>query len=225
MFYHLSHQISKALSEQPSLLEELWEFWKNKYFTPQYGDYQYIRVGGQSMISLQTIVLAFIIGFVLAAVAAIYNKRFLGNFVRTLLSVDAIGPENAKTLEELGYLKNTTIRSALKRGSALRSVVYCVEEQQHLAEVEQKRLEFEQSKTDPRAKFVETPFKLDPSTAHFYIPEQKKYTADIKFEKKGTNWLVFGIVVVGAIALGILAIWLIPDLLQMLDNFIGMFAG
>ena len=66
---------------------------------------------------------------------------------------------------------------------------------------------------------------MDPSTVHFYIPEELRYTADLKFEKKGTNWLVFGGVVVGAIAVGLLSIWLLPELLQMADNFIGMFAG
>lgn len=225
MFYHFSHRLFSVLNSEPTLWEELWEYFNDKYFTPQYGDYQYIDLGSGSMFSFQTIVIGFIVGAILASLSYIFNKRVLGDFVRALLSVEAHSPDRAQTLEQLGYLKNTTIRSALKRGASLRRVVKCVEEEAYLAEQEQKRLQFEASRTDPKQKFKELPFVMDPSTAHYYVPEELRYTADLKFEKKGTNWLVFGGVVVGAIAVGLLSIWLLPELLQMADNFIGMFAG
>ena len=225
MFYQFSHRLFSVLSSQPTLWEELWDYFNNKYFTPQYGDYQYIELGSGSMFSFQTIVIGFIVGAILASVSFIFNKRVLGDFVRALLSVDAHSPEEARTLEQLGYLKNTTIRSALKRGTSLRRVVKCVEEEAYLAQQEQKRLQFEAENTDPKQKFKEIPFVMDPSTAHYYIPEQLRYTADIKFEQKGTNWLVFAGVVIGAVAVGLLAIWMLPELLQMADNFIGIFAG
>lgn len=225
MFFQIYNRLFSVLSGQPSLIEELWDFYKDKYFTPDYGEYHYLDVGGNSMVSLTTIVIAFIIGIVLASAAAIFNKRVLGDFVRSLLLDEAHSPESAKTLEQLGYLKNTTIRSALKRGTTLRRVVRCVEEDEYLEELERARQRFEENRTDTRQKFKETPFVMDVSTAHFYIPEELRYTADIKFEQKGTNWLVFLGVVIGAIAMGVLVIWLMPQLLQMLDNFIGMFAG
>lgn len=225
MFFRISHRLFSSLSSEPSLWEELWDYFNDKYFTPDYGDYQYIELGEGSMFSLQSIVLAFIIGIILASIAAIFNKRVLGEFVRKLLSEEIHSPEKAQTLEQLGYLKNTTIRSALKHGTTLRRVVKCVEEEAYLAEMEQKRAEFEAANTDPRVKFKEIPFVMDVSAAHFYIPEDMRYMSDIKFDKKGTNWLVFGGVIVGAVAMGLLVIWLMPQLLQMLDNFLGMFAG
>ena len=65
---------------------------------------------------------------------------------------------------------------------------------------------------------------MDVSTAHFYIPEDLKYTAELKFEKKGTDWLSFVLVLVGSIVLALLIIWAVPELLQMTDNFLGMFS-
>ena len=225
MFYHFSYRLFSVLSSQPSLWEELWDYFNDKYFTPQYGDYQHINLGSGSMFSLQTIVIGFIVGAILASASYIFNKRVLGDFVRALLSVDAHSPEQARTLEQLGYLKNTTIRSALKRGTSLRRVVKCVEEEAYLAEQQQKQLQFEAENTDPKVKFKEIPFAMNPSTVHFYIPEELRYAADIKFEKKGTNWLVFVGVIIGAVAVGLMAIWMLPELLQLADNFIGIFAG
>jgi len=89
--------------------------------------------------------------------------------------------------------------------------------------MQKKREEFELTNTDKKVKFKEIPYKIDVSTAHFYIPEDLKYTAELKFEKKGTDWLSFILVVVGSIALALLIIWVVPELLQMTDNFLGMF--
>ena len=107
--------------------------------------YEHIGSGGSSLISWKLMIIGIAIGLALAMFGAVFNKRVLGDFVRALLSVDAHSPEQARTLEQLGYLKNTTIRSALKRGTSLRRVVKCVEEEAYLAEQQQKQLQFEAS--------------------------------------------------------------------------------
>lgn len=219
----LTTQINARLTEEQSLFSELWEYFSEKYFTPQYGDYEHITVGTSAMVSLRTIVFGFFIGINIAAILAIYNKRFLGDFVRTLISSDAFSPETAKTLTELGYIKNTTIRSELRRGATLRRVVKCVEEEEYLAGLEEKRREFEAAEHPRGEKFKETRFAIDFATAHFYIPEKDKYTAEIKFEKKGTNWLTFAAVFVLSLLLVVLMFWLTPEMLQMLDNFLSIF--
>ena len=224
MFFRLTTRLFSRLSSEPSLIEELWEFYKDKYFTPQFGDYEHIEIAESSLVSLPMVAIAAVIGMCIAAIAAIFNKRYLGDFVRTLISAEALSPETAQTLEQLGYLKNTTIRSSLKNGTTLRRVIKCVEEEQYYDAIKKKREEFEQTNTDPKAKFKEIPYKMDVSTAHFYIPEDLKYTAELKFEKKGTDWLSFVLVLVGSIVLALLIIWAVPELLQMTDNFLGMFS-
>lgn len=205
--------------ESKSLIGELWEYFVDKYFTPHYGDYEHINLGSSSMVSLQTIVFAFFIGINIAAVMSVFDKRVLGDFARTLIRDEALSPDRAKTLMELGYFKNTAIRSSLRSGHTLRRVVKCVEEEEYYASLEQKRQEIESA----GQKFKSVPFKIDFETAHFYIPEQLKYTAEIKFEKKGTNWLTVAGVFVASLLLMIGVFWIFPDILQMLDNFLSMF--
>lgn len=224
MFFRLTTRLFSHLSSEPSLFEELWEFYKDKYFTPQFGDYEHIELAESSLVSLPMVAIAVVIGMCIAAIAAIFNKRYLGDFARTLISAEALSPETAQTLEQLGYLKNTTIRSSLKNGTTLRRVVKCVEEEQYYNAMKEKREEFEQTNTNPKVKFKEIPYKIDVSTAHFYIPEDLKYTAELKFEKKGTDWLSFALVLAGSIVLALLLIWVVPELLQMTDNFLGMFS-
>ena len=227
--------IFRTLSgEEPSLLRELFDYFVDKYFTPQYGEYNHISVGNNSMISFPMIMVAFFIGINIAAVYAIFNKRVLGDFVRALNFRDANSPEAALTLEELGFKKNTAIRSSL-RGVTLRRVVRCREEEEFNALVAEKRREFEanlMSGNDgegklgvKKPKFREPEFKLDLNTAHFYIPEALRFTADIKFEKKGTDWMAYLAVLVVSAALAIGLIWIFPDVIQLLDNFITIFSG
>ena len=71
--------------------------------------------------------------------------------------------------------------------------------------------------------FIEPTYKMDVSTAHYYIAEKDKYMADIKFEKRGTNWFTFGIVVVCCLVLMVVTLYLLPDIFQYMDNFVGMF--
>lgn len=224
----------KLSEEEPSLLRELFDYFVNKYFTPQYGDYNHISVGNNSMISFPMIMIAFFIGINIAAVYAIFNKRVLGDFVRALNFRDANSPETALTLSELGFNKNTAVRSSLK-GATLRRVVRCREEEEFRASVEEKRREFEatfmsgndgeEKSGSKKPKFREPEFKLDLSSAHFYIPESLRFTADIKFEKKGTDWIAYIAVLIISAALAVGLIWIFPDVLQLIDNFITMFSG
>ena len=86
-----------------------------------------------SLVSFRNIVFAFFIGINIAAIMAIFDKRVLGDFARKLIREEALSPETAMTLSELGYYKNTAIRSSLRSGYTLRRVVRCVEEEQYNA--------------------------------------------------------------------------------------------
>ena len=92
--------------------------------------------------------------------------------------------------------------------------------------LEKERAEFEAAQRDSEGKkqiFHEPKFKMDPSVMHYYIPEDLKYVADVKFEKKGTgvHTLLLAFILVSALAIALL--FLIPELLQMFDNMLGMF--
>ena len=66
---------------------------------------------------------------------------------------------------------------------------------------------------------------MDLDTMHFYIHHEDIYMADVKFEKKGTDWVMFAATVVGSVVVMCLVFYFLPDLFQMLDNMIGMIKG
>ena len=113
----------------------------------------------------------------------------------------------------------------LRRNASLRRVVHCVEEENFAREVETQRAAYEERRAADGTlpPFIEPTFKMDVTTAHYYIAEKDKYMADIKFEKRGTNWFTFGIVVVCCVSLLIATLYLLPDIFQYMDNFVGMF--
>lgn len=212
-------------SEMP-LWQELWQYFQEKYFTFDLGQYENLGLGGGGhLFSIPQMIAMMLIGVIIAAFASIFNKRVLGDFVRVMLQHEACSVEKAKTLEEFGYLRNSTIRSALRRGVSLRRVVHCVEEEEFAREVEIQRASYEERRAaDPSLPpFIEPTYKMDVDTAHYYIAEKDKYMADIKFEKRGTNWFTFGIVVICCILLLVFALFLLPDIFQYMDNFVGMF--
>ena len=192
-------------------------------FSPDMGEYEYIGVSG-SMI--RNIIVGLLCGFFLACCMTVFDRRVLGDFVRRLLYCECLSKETAMTLAELGYLKNAIIRGALRRNVSLRRVVKCVEEEEFRsrAEAEYEALvkSCEEAGKKPPKRTVPA-FKVDPSVMHFYIPEDLKYVADVKFEKKGANWVTLLVAFVLFFAIAALAIFLLPDLLQMIDNMLGQF--
>ena len=212
-------------SDMP-LWQELWQFWEEKYFHFDINNYENLGLsGGSNFISIPQMIAMMLIGVIIASFASIFNKRVLGDFVRLMLQYEATSVEKAKTLAEIGYLKNSTIRQALRRNPSLRRVVHCVEEEEFARDVEAQRAAYEERRANDKnlPPFIEPTYKMDVSTAHYYIAEKDKYMADIKFEKRGTNWFSFGIVVVCCLILMVVALYLLPDVFQYMDNFIGMF--
>ena len=100
----------------------------------------------------------------------------------------------------------------------------CVEEEEHNEKIRAAREEYEKDGTK-KPKFVEVPYKIDTEKDHFYIPEEMKYKADVKFNKRGTTWGMFWIVAVLTIVLGIVLLITLPKILELLNSFVGSFAA
>jgi len=146
----------------------------------------------------------------------------------TLRVADSYDVEHAKTLHELGLLRASSIKSAMRRKTVFARTVKCVGEEEYLAEQKQKReaFEAEQAKIENklrRKKWRDVPYRYDFSTDRFYIPEDKVFGALTLFNKKGTNPLNFIFVIVICIALMVLCCYLLPEMVQLADNFVGVF--
>jgi len=159
-----------------------------------------------------------------ASACSIYSKRYLGDFVRKVIQEECFDAKSSKTLYELGYLKSPGVRNAIKSYGTLSRWIRCVEEDDFFSDVENRRIEFEEQHKDDEKppKFKAPAFKRDLNTMHFYIPEDKKYAAQVKFEKKGANWLSFLLVSVISLVLCAFICYVLPDIIKMIDNFISV---
>jgi hypothetical protein len=211
-----------VFANEKGLLEELWEYFSEKYFSVDMPYMENFTIKSNALFSLQLIVVGITIGVVIASVMSVYNKKYIGSFIRKLIAEDCLGPDKAKTLEELGFLKNIGVRSTIKSGGSLSRWARCREEDEFVLAIKQKKVEFdEKHKVDPKPpKFKEPEFKRDCNTMHFYLPEEKKYAAEVKFDDAGAKWGAVVLVMIVAIVLCAFICYMLPDALKMIDNFI-----
>ena len=214
-----------SASEEPGLIRELWDYFVDKYFTIRFEEYNYqnINVGRSGMISARAVVVAVFFGIIVAATVAMFQKRTLGDLVRALDRENANKPEEAKTLADLGLIRNPAIKQDLRSGTALKRVVRCVEEEEYLAARAEKKAAFEADAANAKKKWKDIPYRYNFATDHFYIPEEKMFGAVTHFNKKGSNPLVLAFTVVACLVFASLVCWLLPEVLMLTDNFIGAF--
>lgn len=210
-----------------NLIVELWEYIESTYFSPEMPYLENISFGTGTLVTLRTIIIGLTIGVIAASFLTVYDKRYIGGFIRRMIDEGCVGTDGAKTLDELGFLKHVAVRSAIRSGGNLSLWVRCVEEDEFLLEQDKKRAQFEEAHKDdkkpPRFKAVE--FRRDCSTMHFYIPEEKKELAERKFNPKGANLLSVLLVCVIALLLCAGLCFALPELIKMMDNFVSVVNG
>lgn len=146
------------------------------------------EIFNSSVMSFELVVWSIYIGFIIASVMSLYYKRYLGAFVRALIENEAFSPDSAMTLEELGFEKNSFIKSQLRGRGVFSALVYQKDD----------KVEIHGNSAIPVYHD-----KIDFTTASFFIPYELRIRAEMKFEKKGTH--IMG-VVVAIIAFFILAL-------------------
>lgn len=166
------------------------------FFSIPAKQYEHFTLTYDTARTLTAIIIAICAGVILAALYNFYIRRVPGGVVRLLLSRGALSPETALCAEELGLLDHPFALWELLRGVSLRHIVSAVTE---AADGE------EQSWS---------------AQTRFYIPEDKKYRAEARFEQKGNGALGLAITCALAVVLGIILIKLVPVLLAMVDNFL-----
>ena len=192
---------------QNSTLGELISYFKETYFTVHFGTYDNFSVTERTAEMVNTIIPALIWGIIIAAIATFYSRRIVGSFVRTLCEKEAFSPQNGVTLFDVGLFRSTVVRRELSKSAFLRKVVFCREEQAFLLE-----------------KGKDATYKIDFTRDHFYIPEDLKDRAEIRYNTKGSTWLhVVLTVVLVPLVVGLLCRFM-PNILQAIDSLITFFA-
>ncbi|MBO5883079.1 MAG: hypothetical protein J6Q78_01580 [Clostridia bacterium] len=218
-------KVMMELAEQElPLWKEIWLYLYNTYFTDE-GVYENLGMGTGTLISPKLIIVGLFIGLAIAGFGMVYNKKILGGFVRKLLSEEILSEEKATTLSEIGYEKKALIKRALRTNHALKHVVVCVQEEKYYQEVAKKREEYNKKrKDDPTLpKFKEIEYKIDSENDRFYIPEDKKYLADVRYDAKGATWRGAIAFVIISLIVMIIAIIFTPYILKLIDDLVGTF--
>lgn len=159
--------------------------------------YEHFTLSYSAAKTLTAIIFAVCAGVILAALYNFYIRRVPGGVVHLLLSRNALSPETALSAEELGLLDHPFALWELLRGVSLRRIVCAVSDGEEAEE-----------EAAPDAK------------TRFYIPEDKKYRAEVRFAQKGNG--AAGLILTCALTalLGIILLKLIPVVLAMVDNFL-----
>ncbi|MBR2353146.1 MAG: hypothetical protein IKA76_01415 [Clostridia bacterium] len=200
-------------ADMPSTIGGFWDTLYQAYFG-ELPEFSNIHLGALGNTSLRLIIVGIFLGLALGGFVAVYNKQILGRFVRALLAENCLSPESGKTLPEMNYADKLMIRRAVRKSPSLRRVVKCAEEEAHWEALTEK-----QKKANKKA----TEFRIDPDIHHFYIPEDMKYMADVKFEGKGNTWFGAIAFAAGMIVFMLVVLGALPFLLSLLNDFLEMF--
>lgn len=148
---------------------------------------------------LNLVIWSVYIGFMLAMLLYYYQKKVVGGFVRDVVRKGALSSENAMTLAELGYQRKFLIRRELSKHGALRKMVWEVDDNYRTGE--------DGILYSAREK------SLDLNLGRFYISEERRIQAELRYDNKGSDIFALIISAVVFFALAVLAcIWL-PDVL------------
>ena len=228
---------------EQSVLSELLRYFSDRFFTVEFGVYENFSISSSAGVAARNMILALAIGFIVAALMTAYTRVVLGDFVRTLIKENCKTPDTAKTLYELGYFRSVSIRSALARGAILRMAVHsCSLDERSAAKntpavtasdetdtaepTDMQTDGSEQTATPDVSKPIASmkEGRIDFLKTAFYIPEELRIRAEIRFEKKGSGWLPVIAVVALIIVVATVLCWLLPDIVQFADNLISVFS-
>ena len=204
-----------------SVVEELWDYFVETYLT---GSATYPNLGlvGNSIITLPAILGGIVIGMIIAVIIAMGESRVIGGFMREMLERGAVGRENSVTLYEMRTNERSPIGRALRRSVSLRRLVHCIEEEDYYKDLEKTREEYEKRREAdsslPAFKYTNYTFG---EGEHFYILEDKRISAELKYNKKNIKLWALPLVIIGAVVVFFALIIVLPYALELLDQLIG----
>lgn len=177
--------------------------------------------GGNAFITVETVIWALTAGLFVGCMASLYSKVYLGSIVRALLKNGALSKDSAVPFEKLGIRRNAVMKRALRDSSSLRKHVF-------VANPEEAALPDNSSAAAKKIrKFFRGSEKKDTvydlSSVLLYIPGDKKYSAEVKYESSKNPYILIPAVLVLFALVFALLYFGMPKLLEMLDSLITTF--
>ena len=204
------------------VISDIGDFLKEAFFSLDMPQYDNFSVQSNALFSVKWIIIGVTVGIIIAAISTVYNKRYIGNFIRLLIERECLDESRAQTLCELKCDRLPGIRGAIRSGGRLSRWVRCAEEDAYYRDYEKKEVDDpEEYKDEKHPHEVNVPvFKRDCNIMHFYIPEELRESAQNKFNEDGADWIGVAIVSVIAITVCIFSCYFVGDILAYVDNFI-----
>lgn len=181
--------------------------------------YENLAFSGSS-ITLTVIIWGVYIGLVVGCIASAYSRDYLGRIVRALVSAQCRDEKSAASAEALGIRCSAPLRRAMRDGGVLRKYISIANPEECISD------------TAPRGFFAavrrffsgsESIHRLDLKAAKLYIPEEKRYTAELRYEKKGPSWVIVVLIIVLGAATAVGVSFAVPKILDLLDQAITAF--
>ena len=214
-----------ASATEPSLWEELWASIKARWFVVDMGNYENLGINGrQGLVTMRGVILGLFVGLIIAAAFSVFDKKRLGGLVRKIIREQAFTPETAQTMAELGYDRSPAVKNSVNRG-VLSRVVICVEREAYEKECAAAREQYVAEHGSDDGYTAPPPFRINWTAHHFYIPDEKHYSADVRFDDKGSGLRAFVLVLIVAVLGAAFACFFLPEMLQLLDNMIEILKG
>ncbi len=187
-------------------------------FILEVSSYKYLEFHN-TFITLKLVLWGLYAGILIAIAMSFYRKFYLGTLVRALLKKEALTEESAVTLKETNVKCGPLMRQALKNGGTLRRHIEIT------GGISHRDIPSKKKKVRSFFGMEETPMNYDFDSMKLYIPEERKFKADIIFERGNLSpfsFIILAIILTGAV-IGVNII--IPELLTMLDNFLDIILG
>ena len=197
------------MAEIYNFFGDIWDYLRETYWEVDLGAYNNFSLGALGTMIPQ-IVLAIMIGIILASAAMLYERQYIGAFIRKLLAAEAKNEEKAIPLDETGYGKSALMKRMLcRRDTAVRKLVRFVGE--------------EREERDPRTARGSLQMKdnINFSAARFYIPEELSARAAVRYDEKGNNWRVCILTAVAALVGAAVLLRILPVFFGFIDGVIG----
>ena len=178
-----------------------------------YDNFDLVSINSASFLFLVgAIYVGILLGVLFALIVRVHSHRI----VKALSDHGATDRESAATLADLGLGNSRIVRSLLKTDASLRRTVLCANE-----------TEFREKKISGlrrfwREKILRNPLSgaTDFEVARFYLPEEKRVTAEIRYSEEEHPVRSFILAAVGLLALAFFTVYVLPELLTMFDNLV-----
>lgn len=159
-----------------------------------------------SFLTEKIIIIALFAGITIAVIMSLYDHIYLGRLVKKVTETETYYPDESKTLDELGMKHIKGFSSSLKKGKTLRKYIKISNEDTINTN----------HKKNP---------KIDVKAAKLYMDPWDKDEALQRYKYRSSTVPVTIVLLVFLLAATIFLIWVIPELLTMLDNFITIIKG